>query len=365
MKRLFILFLVFSFTKLQAQIYQVKKGESLSGILYRNVAGKIYGPNNNLAKTLKLNPKINDPDQILKGSTIHLPAGLPGPTQWEIANGVQKKSTDAIRSSNQTKNIREELKNHNTKTESLKSIEKSSKKEDHNIKIVEQEPANHVQNPRRKNLETFFRFGLKSQSIQALETSTGSTTNLVSENNLQYHIGLRQKLNDRSNLLIEFFAETVNFSGSSSLTLTDAKQSLTAAKLVYERKEIVKKLNLNTSFGYQERIFLNSTGVNQIEFTKRSIPFVSFELEFPLWSTENNFNFIGSMNYQYYLSTTSSDYNTDAGNLISLSLVSTYDFREIYFLNLGMSANYLKISSDYLDQTEKSYFIFTNLGVKF
>lgn len=54
-----------------AVTYVVRKGEVLSEIIYRDIPGRIYGKNGNLAKILQLNPEIKDPNKIVDGQKIN------------------------------------------------------------------------------------------------------------------------------------------------------------------------------------------------------------------------------------------------------------------------------------------------------
>ncbi len=57
---------------LNAHAYIVKKGESFSKIIGRNLPGLVYGRNGNFDKILKLNPQIKNPHLIIPGTEINL-----------------------------------------------------------------------------------------------------------------------------------------------------------------------------------------------------------------------------------------------------------------------------------------------------
>jgi LysM repeat protein len=57
--------------------YVVKKGDILSRIAQKNIAGPIYGKGGSLQKLLELNPKIKNPNLIFVGDRIQIPYEQP------------------------------------------------------------------------------------------------------------------------------------------------------------------------------------------------------------------------------------------------------------------------------------------------
>lgn len=59
---------------LSPQLYRVQKDQTLSGITFKTLGSPIYGPRGNLKRVLYINQQITDPDYILPGYLINIPA---------------------------------------------------------------------------------------------------------------------------------------------------------------------------------------------------------------------------------------------------------------------------------------------------
>jgi|GEM_PF-7066571 len=62
-----------------ADLYRIRRKETLSQIVHRFLPGRVYGKKGNLKKILALNPQIRDPDRIFPGQTVELGIPLPAP----------------------------------------------------------------------------------------------------------------------------------------------------------------------------------------------------------------------------------------------------------------------------------------------
>jgi LysM repeat protein len=75
--------------------YVVQKGETLSEISGKKIAGPVWGNNGSLGRVLPLNRRIKDPNLIFPGETIQLPEGLVSETPPFLTRMIASKNAQA------------------------------------------------------------------------------------------------------------------------------------------------------------------------------------------------------------------------------------------------------------------------------
>ena len=153
-----------------ARSYKVKSGDNLTGILYREVPGPIYGKNNNLEKIIQLNPNVK-PHKILPQTEIQLPQGIGEYTQYELQNGKQNFNNEIPVAEESTK-------------DTLKEVDLTNNFQPRKIDTITEAPSI-GEKPFRKTEEnsssSFYLSPLLSYSILKSDQGSGSSANAVSD----------------------------------------------------------------------------------------------------------------------------------------------------------------------------------------
>ncbi len=223
--------------------YLVQPGDTLSGILYRLVPGKIY--NQNLQATLKLNPNISNPDIISPGMVITLPKGVGKVTQLELKRPITKERAPA-------------------------SIERKIKK------------------------EQFFFINVRGLTgginLQSVDQNSGAREVAISNFGYGAEVELGQKIT--TDLTLSYITSIRQFdfevAKTKALEKSKVKQFSTGISLDYMFRS---NSTVYSRFSLEDSFILNSIDSTKLELDKVLFPQYELGLRYELIRFENDFGF--------------------------------------------------------------------------
>lgn len=340
-KLFFVLLLIFSFSSNAFAVnYVVQKGDTISGILYNKVPGRIYGADGNLSKLEDLNTELGSVDKIFPGSVIVLPEGTGEYTQAELASGldVQDRTSNFMPSKN-------------LKDSSSKKIE------------IKKEGIEELQVQKPKNQSLDVNLLLSYESLKSTDTSSGASE--IATSDLSYGLDLRWSHHWKSNL--NFFVESsltklkYNVASDTSLQESNFTKASGGVGLNYK---LSNNHRYELSIGVKETMFLTSVSTSVRKIDKLVLPSLSFSGDHVLKRFESGFLLNAFWGLDLLMSSSQTDYNTDMGTSWSLGAGSMYEHNGNTF-NISASYGQRSVGTDSLDQSAKEFVIHAGVGFDF
>lgn len=349
---------------LSPQLYRVQKNQTLSGITFKTLGGPIYGPRGNLRRVLDINQQIKDPDYILPGYLINIPAKKvmeklaqesilirkysnndTSPVRRETSNTLNdeteinknteglepvfEKTTDPL--SNTTtapttapeENPPQELTTSNT-IETPEPIVEKSVVEKNNRNSTTIKTKTTKRSPIRSNWKASL--GLSYERIDAIDAVTGIDATLLSDLspnlavNWEYYLQKYWSFGISGQLMMEKFMDNV---ADNNRHIDNPNVNLVSGSFEVSHHEIDRD-KTRFALGLQERIFQQTNSNSDIILDKALIPFARFEHRFNLWNlTKGDMGAGGS--FTYLFSGTEASYKVESG--YGISAFADWNFR--------------------------------------
>lgn len=302
-----------------ADVYVVRPGDTASDILFRNVDGRIYGRSGNLARLLKHNPHIVDPNNIEVGETLKFPEEF-------------------------------KLLTNNVKPEHHPPL----KVEEHANKDVE-EQVNYQ--------SLLFGLGLSSKSLSATESATGE--NEIATSDLAYGASIKwvHKWSDRFNFFLNGSVSKYKFLVSEGKSLEEESLTKTYAGVGISYK-YSNKHKYEVEAGLNETLLLTSNSNTELEIEKVVIPKLAVSGAHTLKGFNSGYGLQAFWGIGAFLPSSQPSYDTELTSYWKFGTSSFYEKNGKHF-SISFSYGQESVETDDIEQTNKEITISAETGVEF
>ena len=249
--KFFCFLFIFLFGNAFAAEYQIKRGDTLSDILYNNVEGRIYGKNHNLAKLIAANPQIKDPNNIEVGEIIYFP------DSFRLLSSIDPNTVLYTP-------LAKYKKPDDSKNELLSGVQEASNDETKEIEKI-------------LNQSLVIGLRMNYESLSAVETTSNEKE--ISTSDMAYGVFLRwiHKWSEKFKFFIDASFSKYKFNVSSNKTLGESELSKIYAE-VGMRCSYNPRHSFEIGLGMGESFLLNSNNSTELKIDKVMIPAISFSV---------------------------------------------------------------------------------------